>query len=341
MQDYTDGEIVGIYRDGMDDPEIIYKLTQLTLLPKKKILAILRRNGYDPTEAPAAEKNEYTDQQWWKVVQLQIMDRAYQETSEATGIPAEVIRAEWRDHAVRLGVLLNRAGDRIPPRQAYTLEPKRKRKARKYTDDAWQLAIELRVQGVSVDEIAAMSGIPAATFSSNWRPTANRLGITVPTREEMARRDRQKRSRYTEEQWRDAVGRMLAGDAVEAVSPATGIKMDTLRREWFHKAEAMGIQDAYDRRQEAMRQRRAAMRPPKADTARRETDADRQKAGRRPATTDDQWREAIEMKLSGVRLRDISWATGISVNKIISGWKKKAIQLGLIEEGPAEKRKKE
>ena len=47
------------------------------------------------------------------------------------------------------------------------------------------------------------------------------------------------------------------------------------------------------------------------------------------------------MKLSGVRLRDISWATGISVNKIISGWKKKAIQLGLIEEGPAEKRKKE
>ena len=58
MQDYTDGEIVGIYRDGMDDPEIIYKLTQLTLLPKKKILAILRRNGYDPTEAPAAEKNE-------------------------------------------------------------------------------------------------------------------------------------------------------------------------------------------------------------------------------------------------------------------------------------------
>ena len=184
-----------------------------------------------------------------------------------------------------------------------------------------------------MDEIAAISGIPAATFSSNWRPTANRLGITVPTRKEMARRDRQKRSRYTDEQWRDAVGRMLAGDAVEAVSPATGIKMDTLRREWFHKAEAMGIQDAYERRQEAMRRRRAAMRPPKAKSQ-PETDADRQKAGRRPATTDDQWREAIEMKLSGVRLRDISWATGISVNKIISGWKKESHPAGADRRRP-------
>ena len=305
MQDYTDGEIVGIYRDGMNDPEIIHKLVELTLLSKGEILEILQQYGYVPQESTT---EGYTDRQWWRAVQFQIMNHAYRETSQVTGIPIRVIRAEWKAHAARLGVLMNEPGERVPANRPYVPKKNRGKWIPKYSDDAWRVAIELRLQGIPLDEIAAQCGIPERYISEYWRRVARRLGITIPSRGEMARRDRKKRSCYTDQQWMDAVQMMLTGDSINKVYQVTGIAKSTIKREWIQKAEKLGIRDAYDQREAALSQNPTYF---------------------QAVYTDDIWRQAVEMKLAGIRTLDVSKATGIKLATLNHDWKRKAIQLGL------------
>ena len=112
---YTEDELLGLYRDGKDDPHILEKLSDLACKPKGEILNILHLHGQaldiQPEDKPKAGRNKvrHTEEMWRKAVGLRAAGESWERVSSQTGIPVLSLKNDWRKKARAFG--MDAAGD--------------------------------------------------------------------------------------------------------------------------------------------------------------------------------------------------------------------------------------
>ena len=124
-ESYTEDELLGLYRDGKDDPHILEKLSDLACKPKEDILNILHLRGQaldiQPEDKPKAGRNKvrHTEEMWRKAVGLRAAGESWERVSSQTGIPVLSLKNEWRKKARAFGM----EAPETPPPKPFTLHP--------------------------------------------------------------------------------------------------------------------------------------------------------------------------------------------------------------------------
>ena len=125
-ESYTEDELLGLYRDGKDDPHILEKLSDLACKPKEEVLNILHLHSLaldiQPEEKPpknGRNKVRHTEEMWRKAVGLRAAGESWERVSSQTGIPVTVLKADWRKKARVLGI----DAPETPPPKPFTLHP--------------------------------------------------------------------------------------------------------------------------------------------------------------------------------------------------------------------------
>ena len=124
-ESYTEDELLGLYRDGKDDPHILEKLSDLACKPKGEVLSFLHLHGQaldvQPEDKPKAGRNNvrHTEEMWRKAVGLRAAGESWERVSAQTGIPVLSLKNEWRKKARAFGMDL----PETPPPKPFTLHP--------------------------------------------------------------------------------------------------------------------------------------------------------------------------------------------------------------------------
>ena len=112
-ESYTEDELLGLYRDGKDDPHILEKLSDLACRPKSEVLALLHQHGFmldekppDGPSRPLHRKTYHTEAAWRQAIECRLRGDSWSKIELETGIPADVARNGWRKWAGKLGVPL-------------------------------------------------------------------------------------------------------------------------------------------------------------------------------------------------------------------------------------------
>lgn len=105
---YTDQEIVELYRRGKRDPRIMDKLCDLTLMPEDKLLSILHLAGEALEISKTRKKTgsrprKISDQVWREIIALRLQGVGYAEITAHTGVHRGSLN-NWRLQAERLGI---------------------------------------------------------------------------------------------------------------------------------------------------------------------------------------------------------------------------------------------
>lgn len=105
---YTDQEIVELYRRGRRDPRIIAKLCDLALMPEDNVLSILHCAGYALTinkKVKHTRRKKISDQVWREIIALKLRGMDIENISRLTGICQSSI-SKWRNEARKRGISL-------------------------------------------------------------------------------------------------------------------------------------------------------------------------------------------------------------------------------------------